>query len=596
MKKQKAIESVWLAKTLAVVLAVLVVVAMYMLPASAAELTADGSGASTVAHTVSAEFTAGIPAYVMPDETGEKTAKYTVTLENAVIPDNHELTAKVEYSGSMTEQNGVELPYELFDETGNAIVSGAKVLSKAAGMPDDSVSVSFGAALTAKARYSGVYTDTATFTFDVAEKFYTLDEINADEHIYAIGKTKPEYVVAEFNEDYSAVTIFKNGNNSDGEMQEWSYIGRTSPFYKRKTLKEATINVGVTNIGSFAFYGYNLTSLESIAIPNSVTSIGESAFEGCYSLTNVIIPDSVISIGKSAFSNCRLVESVTIGNGAKTIGEKAFYWCQSLKNIVIPDSVTSIDDASFAGCTSLESAVIGSGVAVIGGEGVFAGCTALENVTIRNGVKTIGMDCFEGCTSLTNIEIPDSVTSIYVFAFKDCTSLENVKIGNGVTVIGMRAFEGCTSLTNIEIPDSVTEINTFAFNRCTSLQNIIVGAGNKVYYDIDGVLFNKSQSGLVCCPAGRSDYTIPNGVRRIESSAFSSCNSITNIIVPDSVYYIGIEAFKDCTLLDSITIPDSVTRIESSAFNNSGLQTIYGTAGSYAETFAAQNGYTFIAQ
>ncbi len=195
MKKQKAIESVWLAKTLSVILAVLILVAMYLVPTSAAELTADGASASTVAHSVNAEFTASIPAYVMPGEPGEASADYTVTLENAIIPDNHELIAKVEYSGSMAEQNGVELLYELLDETGNTIFSGAKILSKSAGTPAESASVSFGAELTEKAKYAGVYTDTATFMFDVAEKVYTLDEINADEHLFAIGKTKPEFPI-----------------------------------------------------------------------------------------------------------------------------------------------------------------------------------------------------------------------------------------------------------------------------------------------------------------------------------------------------------------------------------------------------------------
>lgn len=596
MKKQKIIESEGLAWTLVIILLVLILAAVTLVPVSAAELTTDGASASTVAHSVNAEFTASIPAYVMPGEPGEVSADYTVTLENAVIPDNHELTAKVEYSGSMSEQNGVELPYELLDESGVRIASGSKILTKAAGTPDESVSVSFGAALTAKARYAGVYTDTATFTFDVAEEVYTLDEINADEHLFAIGKTKPEYVVAQFNEDFTEVTIFKNGENSDGKMREWSY-NEKSPFtVKKRTLKEATIKVGVTNISSYAFYGFDSTFLTRMTIPNSVTSIGDYAFDGCSKLTSVIIPGSVTSIGRSAFSSCTSLESVAIGNGVTNIGGSAFQDCKSLKSITIPDSVTSMGDYAFAYCYSLESVTIGNGITNTGNS-VFAGCKALTSLKISDSVTIIGAETFAGCKALANVKIPDSVTSIYACAFMDCISLTNVIIPDSVTIIGEAAFAGCASLTSVTIPDSVTSVCAGAFRSCTSLQSIIVGSGNKNYCDIDGVLFNKNATELICCPAGKSgNYTIPNRVTRIESSAFYGCSLLTNIKIPDSVEIILYHAFENCTSLENITIPDSVTWIYGNVFKGSGLKTIYGASGSYAETWAAENGYTFIAQ
>lgn len=452
MKKQKAIESVWLAKTLSVVLAVLVVVAMYMLPASAAELTADGSGASTVAHTVSAEFTAGIPAYVMPDEIGEKTAKYTVTLESAVIPDSHELTAKVEYSGSMTEQNGVELPYELFDETGNAIVSGAKVLSKAAGMPDDSVSVSFGAALTAKVRYAGVYTDTATFTFDVAEKVYTLDEINADEHLYAIGLTKLEYVVAQFNEDFSAVTIFKNGENSDGLMMSWDASQNKSPFSGRNELLTVSILNGVSNIGDYAFF--DCGAFATANLPESITVIGAYAFNHCASLNDFDIPQNVTYIGSYAFSGC-----------------------SSFINVKLPQNITEIQSGTFNGCKSLETVIIPDGVTFIGAY-AFNYCSALKSVTIPNGVTTITQHSFSNCTELRSITIPDSVTVFDNYAFKNCELLESIYIPKGATRIGSEAFYNCRTLESVTIPDRVKKIATDSFGGCENLTTIYGASGS----------------------------------------------------------------------------------------------------------------------
>ena len=119
------------------------------------------------------------------------------------------------------------------------------------------------------------------------------------------------------------------------------------------TLKQVTIPDSVTSIGSSAFYG--CTSLTSVTIPNSVTSIGISAFWGCTSLTSVTIGNSVTSIGDSAFSDCSSLTSVTIGNSVTSIGEYAFYNCTSLTSVTIPDSVTSIGDSAFSDCRSLKT-------------------------------------------------------------------------------------------------------------------------------------------------------------------------------------------------------------------------------------------------
>ena len=111
-----------------------------------------------------------------------------------------------------------------------------------------------------------------------------------------------------------------------------------------------TFDGKVTSIGNEAFYYCD--SLTSITIPDSVTTIGESAFSGS-SLTSVNIPDSVTTIGNSAFYGCTSLTSVTIPDSVTTIGNCAFYECTSLTSITIPDSVTTIGDYAFFGCTSL---------------------------------------------------------------------------------------------------------------------------------------------------------------------------------------------------------------------------------------------------
>ena len=171
------------------------------------------------------------------------------------------------------------------------------------------------------------------------------------------------------------------------------------------------------------------------SIPNSVTSIGNSAFSECTNLSNITITDSVISIGDFAFSNSTSLRSVTIPDSVTIIGVSAFYDCKNLINVTLPDSITSIDYS------------------------VFSDCTSLTNITIPDSVTSIGDYAFEFCESLTNITIPDSVTSISDYAFEYCASLTSVTIGNSVTDIGYAAFSGCDNLKNIYYKGSQEEWN-----------------------------------------------------------------------------------------------------------------------------------------
>ena len=147
------------------------------------------------------------------------------------------------------------------------------------------------------------------------------------------------------------------------------------------------------------------SSIQTINIPDSVTSIGEWALAGCSSIQSIDIPDGVTSIEACAFLGCSSLQSIKIPDGVTSIGASAFQDCSSLKSIKIPDGVTSIGAGAFLGCSSLQSIDIPDGVTSIDDE-TFYGCSSLQSIKIPDGVTSIGKSAFKGCTSLQSIEIP----------------------------------------------------------------------------------------------------------------------------------------------------------------------------------------------
>ena len=172
------------------------------------------------------------------------------------------------------------------------------------------------------------------------------------------------------------------------------------------------------------------SGLTSVTIPNSVTSIGDSAFSYCYGLTSIVIPNNVTSIGDDAFERCERLTSVTIGSSVTTIGHNAFLGCHRLTSIAIPNSVTRIRSSAFQGCSGLTSVKIGNSVTIIE-NGAFFGCSSLLSITIPNSVTNIRREVFRCCRSLTSIIIPNSVMSIGDSVFRDCDNLKEIIIPKG---------------------------------------------------------------------------------------------------------------------------------------------------------------------
>ena len=386
--------------------------------------------------------------------------------------------------------------------------------------------------------------------------------------------------------------------------------------------KSTVIPNTVTSIGASAFSG--CTGLTAIEIPSSVTAIGDYAFNGCTGLTSIEIPSSVTSIGSSVFygsgltsatlncptvgswiGNITTLETVTLGETVTSVNNSAFQGCTSLTTIIvddnnttydsrnncnavietatntlirgckgttIPNSVTTIGSSAFSN-SGLTSITIPSSVTSIDNS-AFRFCDDLTTITVDGGntvydsrnncnaiIETATNSLVIGCNSST---IPNTVTNIAAKAFANCTDLANVTIPNSVTSIATQAFSDCIGLTSVTIGSGLTGIAYNAFQRCTSLTSIQVADGNATYDsrdDCNAIIETGTNTLALACYG----TVIPSSVRTIGKRAFYQLSNLTDINIPTGVTCIADSAFEGCGLI-SVTIPNTVTSFGSCAF------------------------------
>ena len=384
-------------------------------------------------------------------------------------------------------------------------------------------------------------------------------------------------------------------------------IGERS-FADCANLEKVTLSKNLKSIGNRAFV--RCTKIEKINLPKSLTEVDTYGwnwwypFDGCSNLKtiefeegitqiptgifgntgleNVKIPDTVTSIGERSFADCTKLEKIIFSEKIETINGRAFLGCSSLKSVSLPDSITSMDTEIFSGCTSLSSVKLPNKCVNITSS-TFEGCTSLTEITLPDTVTTIQDHAFKNCTALKTINWSKSITDIQSYAFENCDALTKLDIPNTVTNIGTGAFYECGGFTDIAVPNSVKSLGSRAFENCDALAKVsishsVTSMGEKAFYDCDAL----------------TDVKLGTGITQIPTSCFEHCDALPSVVLPYRVSKVGDNAFKNCVALTEITIPRATTSISTSAFSYPAKMTVYGISGTYAETFANQQGMKFV--
>ena len=451
-----------------------------------------------------------------------------------------------------------------------------------------------------------------------------------------------------------------------------------SAFEGCTNLEVFNIPESVETIGEAAFR--NCSSLESAAIGDKVESIGNYAFEGCSSLKSVVfdensiikalgddpavesaifrgtaalttiaLPDSVTTIGANIFEDSGL-ETVDLPANLKAVSNYAFAGCVSLTEVSIPSTVGAVGDFAFEGCSGLVEAKLATGVESIG-TGVFLNCVQLAKVNIPSSIRSMAGNPFINCPSLVDfqfdsnntdykfengavmdknkftliyylpandaetytipstvgviasgafcdsqlvsISIPEKVTEIPSMAFVNSKKLETVTFTDSIKSIGSEAFKDCSALTAVTIPETTTTIGDSAFEGCASLgtvtfdnrtADITIGAGAFKDCITLGTINIPEQltalSDYMLANTAITEFTVPERIESLDvEGVLANCSKLKTVTLHDDLEgNIGTEFFMNCTSLETITLPAGITtvgEIDRVGFRENGIDNWY---------------------
>ena len=382
-------------------------------------------------------------------------------------------------------------------------------------------------------------------------------------------------------------------------------------FFNCNSLTSFTFSDKLLSIGNYAFR--DCSNLVSISI-SSGASIGNYAFQNCSNVTSIQLKN-VKKIGELAFFNIDKVTTITIPNSVTSIGYSAFGGMSALESYSAPFTGGVRDFTFTSGETNSQEMLFGyvfgennysnsssalqyySTYSYVSGgyqissvksgsvtyyipsslrtvnitnashiwSGAFYNCSMLATISLSNSLAVVSIDdySFYNCAALNSFTPTNTIKNIGNYAFYNCSSLESISLGSSIETIGNYAFYNCTSLNVVNIGNKLVSIGSYAFYGCPGSINfdngsIITEIGNNAFREWQG-----------------ETITVPNSVKTIGNYSFAYCSNLVSITIPEGVTSIGERAFNNCTNLKSIIIPSTVSFISPYTFAGcSNLETV----------------------
>lgn len=375
--------------------------------------------------------------------------------------------------------------------------------------------------------------------------------------------------------------------------------------FRGSNITSITLPENVRELCEYVFADCNKLKEMNFSPNNNILTIPNGAFENCVNLENINnLPNTITKIGDYAFNGCTSLNIPEIPNTITQIGDYAFNGCTSL-NTKIPNSITSINKYVFAGCENLTQVNINNNVTTIN-ESAFSGCKKLNTISFPNNSKLskINKNAFKECINLINISLPNDLTTIGDNAFENC-KLENLTLPNKLTSIGNSAFKGC-SIKNITFPDSLTSIGNSAFENAfkewytileysesgetipdvsIEIPSSVTNLGNccfknsgirKLHIPIDCKISKIPEGMCENCKNLHDINILSTHITTIDSNAFSGCvnlcrtgSGILNIGVltlPKNITTINDYAFYECECISSLNFPKNIKYLGNKCF------------------------------
>ena len=323
-------------------------------------------------------------------------------------------------------------------------------------------------------------------------------------------------------------------------------------------------------IGSEILYDKDISIPSTIdyeGITYHVTSIADNAFKNCY-MKSINLPNTITSIGNYAFQGCNRLMSVTFPSGLKSLGAYAFQNCAKLVSVTLPDGLTSIGDYTFNRCFKLESVTLPNSLTSIGNH-AFSFCDLLTSINIPTKVTDIGACAFLNCGLLTSLELPDHLTMLKDGTFYGCSKLVSLNIPSSLNTIAAEVFCG-NKITSFIVPHGLKSIERTSFRGCVDLASVYIpdlATWCNMYFGDD--LFANPLYYAEHLYLGETELrnlVIPSGIPFIGNRAFCHFNGLRSAVISNDVTGIGEQSFEECENLDSVVIGEKVTAIARRAF------------------------------